>query len=145
MKPCARCQDAPRDTGPGRVYCNPCNALNVREWYDAHPGMRTQRAHESKYALRAEALMRYGRICACCGEERREFLALDHINGDGAEHRRGMPRGGLAVPLDLKRRGWPDGIQILCHNCNSAKQFEGICPHVFDKAEAQAVAAGYGR
>ena len=26
--------------------------------------------------------------CQCCGENHYEFLTIDHINGDGAKHRR---------------------------------------------------------
>jgi hypothetical protein len=33
------------------------------------------------------------------------------------------------VLRDLKRRGFPPGHQVLCHNCNMAKQFYGQCPH----------------
>lgn len=29
----------------------------------------------------------------------------------------------------LKTNGYPDGFQTLCHNCNMAKGFYGICPH----------------
>jgi hypothetical protein len=29
----------------------------------------------------------------------------------------------------LKRQGWPEGFQVLCHNCNSSKGYYGYCPH----------------
>ena len=29
----------------------------------------------------------------------------------------------------IKDNNFPDGFQILCHNCNQAKGYYGICPH----------------
>lgn len=83
---------------------------------------------------RVEALRVYGDSrCACCGETEQIFLALDHINDDGAEHRRslGIKRGmggGARMYQVLASQGWPPGFQVLCHNCNWAKS-RGGCPH----------------
>jgi hypothetical protein len=71
----------------------------------------------------------YGWVCACCGEDRYEFLQVDHINGDGADHRRRVvahrPKkdgGALASLRDIIKNGFPkDLVQILCANCNRAK------------------------
>lgn len=76
-----------------------------------------------------------GSICKCCGETIIEFLSIDHINEDGAAHRRrlfGGSRGaaGSAFYGWLKRNGFPPGFQVLCHNCNRGKHFNGgVCPH----------------
>ena len=64
------------------------------------------------------------------------FLAVDHMDESGAEHRRSITgrrrsEGGGGCPsiaLWLKREGFPPGFQILCHNCNWAKS-RGGCPH----------------
>lgn len=64
--------------------------------------------------------------CACCGERELDFLALDHINNDGAEHRRRVRK---LMYKHLKDEGYPPGIQVLCHNCNVAKGLYGSCPH----------------
>ena len=86
--------------------------------------------------LRLEILQKYGGIppkCKCCDEKIYEFLAVDHINNDGYKERKSdksFGRGGTAMYLSLKRRGFPKGYQILCHNCNLAKGFYGECPHV---------------
>ena len=34
----------------------------------------------------------------------------------------------------LKRKGFPEGYQTLCHNCNLAKGFYGQCPHEQERA-----------
>lgn len=64
--------------------------------------------------------------CACCGETTYQFLAMDHINGGGNAHRRKV---GVNLYIWLRREGFPKGFQVLCHNCNLAKGFYGICPH----------------
>ena len=80
--------------------------------------------------LRAEMLMAYGGHCACCGESEPAFLTLEHLNGDGAAHRKatGGPAGAW---VDLRKRGWPkDGYTLLCWNCNCATRYGTPCPHV---------------
>jgi hypothetical protein len=78
--------------------------------------------------LRADVLAGYGGThpkCACCGENEKQFLAIDHIEG-----RKGIPRElGYMFYLRLRKEGFPDGYQILCHNCNMAKGMYGQCPH----------------
>ena len=75
--------------------------------------------------LREEVLAAYGGVCTCCGEAQYEFLAIDHVNNDGKQHRAEVGK----VYQDIKRRGFPPDFQILCHNCNLAKAFYGECPH----------------
>lgn len=74
-----------------------------------------------------EGIEVYGSKCACCGEDRNEFLTLDHINGKKDESKR---KTGQKAWARLKSLGWPkDNYQILCFNCNCAKGIYGICPH----------------
>lgn len=77
---------------------------------------------------RKEVLGKYGGVCKCCGENRLEFLVFDHINDDGGEHRKKHGTGGQMLDW-LIRNDYPDIVQILCHNCNMAKEFHGKCPH----------------
>jgi len=67
--------------------------------------------------------------CACCGESIFEFLTIDHMNNDGAEHRRQMEHGGRTIYRWLIQHDFPKGFQVLCYNCNCAKGHHGICPH----------------
>lgn len=80
---------------------------------------------------KTEVIIAYGGHCACCGENRIEFLCLDHIHNDGAERRRsGEDKAGSALYRELKKQGCPKGrFQVLCANCNSAKGYYGYCPH----------------
>ena len=66
--------------------------------------------------------------CACCGEHRIEFLTLDHIHGNGSEHRKSDHRARF-LPLWLRLNKYPLGFQVLCYNCNFAKKQSARCPH----------------
>jgi hypothetical protein len=70
----------------------------------------------------------------CCGINKVEFLTLDHIYNDGAEERKLLNpnmRGGVGLYRYLRDKGFPnkDRYQVLCYNCNCAKDKHGICPH----------------
>ena len=73
----------------------------------------------------------YGWICKCCGENNSEFLTIDHINNNGAEHRKEKAGSGSNIYRWLIKNNFPEGFQTLCYNCNCAKQFrgKGECPH----------------
>lgn len=80
--------------------------------------------------LKQTVLDAYGGTCACCGERAFEFLTLDHINGDGADHRRVLAsRQSAVLYRHLIAASFPSGFRVLCFNCNSARGFYGYCPH----------------
>lgn len=66
-------------------------------------------------------------VCQCCGETTFEFLSIDHIKNDGAEHRRNFE--GAKILGWIKNSGFPPIFQVLCRNCNWAKYAYGVCPH----------------
>lgn len=70
-------------------------------------------------------------VCACCGESYIEFLTLDHIEGNGAQHRKelGIPGGGHVFYGYIEKENYPPGYRVLCYNCNCALGFMGYCPH----------------
>lgn len=89
---------------------------------------RKRKNREYVKRQRVELLAAYGNRCNCCNETTEEFLTLDHIFNDGAEHRKNQV-GGSRVYADLKKKGYPkDRYQLLCMNCNFAKRM-GDCPH----------------
>lgn len=67
--------------------------------------------------------------CVCCGESCYEFLAIDHINGGGASHKKELTLQGTTFYAWLIKNNFPEGYQILCHNCNSSLGYYGYCPH----------------
>lgn len=69
-----------------------------------------------------------GYCCRCCGETRREFLQIDHVNNDGYQHRKRI--GKASLYNWLIKNNFPPGFQVLCSSCNFAKGHFGECPHV---------------
>ncbi len=98
----------------------------LRRWRKRHP------EYQGKYLKKArlEAIAHYSQTdppsCACCGENEPAFLVIDHIHGGGGKERREL---GRSLFPYLRSKGYPAGYQVLCWNCNSAKYYQGICPH----------------
>lgn len=93
-----------------------------------------QQARLRSQRLRMEALAAYGGKCACCGESHPEFLTFDHINDDGAQHRREIRS--KTIYRWLRDNKYPQGqIVIACMNCNSARAWHGYCPHQREKKD----------
>ena len=70
--------------------------------------------------------------CACCDEKEIDFLTLDHINNDGAQHRKFNPNTGRNLVGYVMKNNYPKGYQILCMNCNFSKakpRNKGKCIH----------------
>ena len=86
----------------------------------------------SRMKLKIDTFKACGGKCVCCGETELEFLTIDHVNNDGAQHRRENPklRGGGALHRWLRDNGYPKEFQVLCCNCNWSKRLGGgICVH----------------
>ena len=69
--------------------------------------------------------------CNHCNFEDIRALCLDHVNNDGAKHRRQIRpknknRGGNSVDVYIwvKRNNYPKTFQVLCSNCNRIKEHE---------------------
>ncbi len=124
--------------GGKSYHCKKCISTERKKWktgdhkgcYDRwYKAKGSLSGKERRRLLRAECIERYGNRCACCGETRKEFLAIDHINGGGKRHRKALNLGGSDFYRWLKRNHFPKGFRVLCHNCNLALGFYGYCPH----------------
>jgi hypothetical protein len=126
-----------------------CNRRRAREWRVKFPERVAENARAARARITEEArertlkrnarrnleyrmaaLRHYGGeqpSCACCGESNWRFLAFDHINGGGGQHRREI--GAVNMVNWLVRNGFPKGFQLLCHNCNFTRGCYGFCPH----------------
>ena len=83
------------------------------------------RMFHQRNKLRETVLSYYGGAkCIVCGETRKLCLTIDHINNDGAEHRKITGGGGYNTYCWLKRNNYPKGFQVLCRNCNWIKHAE---------------------
>ncbi len=139
---CSGCSsDIPVGTHHGSK-CNDCyNKVAVEKY---HALIKSDPEKVKKYREREKERVRAQRVsvlthycgglkpfCVCCGESEIKFLCIDHINGGGNKHRReifGTSRSGN-LSIWLFNNKFPEGYQILCHNCNMAKGAYGECPH----------------
>jgi len=119
-----------------------CKNCRSKAWFkyketqaykDRHSAIRIS---GKRYAdnLRFEIIKHYSQglfkcMCPGCNVNQYAFLAIDHIEGGGNQHRNGGAKK-INVYTWLKRNNFPTGFQVLCHNCNMAKGFYGECPHV---------------
>ena len=102
-----------------------------REWYELHKETHRETQKQWHQNRKLQVILAYGGKCACCGETEIEFLAVDHINNDGAAHRKKIGHAsGSNIHRWLIRNNFPEGFQVLCHNCNFSKHFgKGVCVH----------------
>jgi hypothetical protein len=95
----------------------------VRRSREANPGKQQEAEAEWRDRQRTAVFDRYGRVCACCGAT--DDLTIDHMDGDGAEHRAELFKDGRMAGWHfyawLVRNGLPDGYQTLCRPCNNSK------------------------
>lgn len=95
-----------------------------REKYAADPGAARDYDHRYRASVRDQVFAHYGQSCACCGTA--ADLTIDHVNGDGREHRAEVfglrGGGGYEIHLWLIGNGFPDGFQALCRPCNASKR-----------------------
>lgn len=127
----------------GKRRCYTCNSIFdlTKDFFHAtnkksNAGFRYEcrnccaiKAKTSNIKRRKLVLNYYGgnpASCACCSERNYEFLAIDHINGGGNKH---LKEVGQNLAYWLISNNFPEGFQVLCHNCNMAKGLYGYCPH----------------
>lgn len=100
-------------------YCKSCNRKRVRRYDKRTKDLVFSHYSDGKF------------ICACCSEEKREFLVLDHTNGGGNKHRLEIQGNGgpNAMYRWIVKNNYPSGFRVLCSNCNHSYGAYGYCPH----------------
>jgi hypothetical protein len=102
--------------------------IKYKEWRKKALEAQSNKAKELKRII----VNHYGGKCACCGISEICFLSIDHINNDGYKSKGNRKNrvSGYLFYKDIIKRGFPNDLQILCFNCNVAKQHNGgVCPH----------------
>lgn len=97
-----------------KFRCETCNQNNLKR----------NKLHRQRQRL--IVIEHYGRICICCGENTYEFLEIDHIYNNGAQHRKIT---GRHVERWIIKNKFPSDLQLLCANCNRGHGKFNICPH----------------
>jgi len=119
-----------------------------REWMQAHPTYNRRYKKQLKWydfnrerrqkriKLWLQVLELYGNKCPCCGEDLRAFGTVEHLKGNGAEHRRQygtLPDGQTALLEDVIRENDKTTYRVSCWNCHlGAHMNDGMCPHQTD-------------
>lgn len=99
-----------------------CCTLNCWECSGACTDRRRRESMRAAHRhYRDLVFAHYGTVCRCCGSADRP--TIDHVNGDGAEHRKTV----TSLYRWLVRNDYPDGFQTLCRRCNASKQSAGHC------------------
>lgn len=103
-----------------RTLCFNCNCRRTSTTID-------QTRINAKQAVFAH----YGEQCACCSIADQTVLTIDHINGNGCQHRKELGnKSGFKFYLWLRSHQFPTGYQTLCYNCNLGRALnDGVCPH----------------
>ncbi len=71
--------------------------------------------------------------CACpgCDVSIEEFLSINHIDGGGNKDRETF-KGARTFYEYLVKNNYPEGLNVMCYNCNLSLGFFGYCPHQKD-------------
>lgn len=127
---CIKCQKKWLGDNPER------RRASRKRWNDNNIDKMRESRNKWGRKLKGEVYNAYGGyLCSCCGETEPLFLSIDHINNNGAEHRKEIKilHGGTTFYIWLKRNNYPKEFQILCYNCNHGKHLNGgVCPHVVE-------------
>lgn len=148
MPVCARCHKelpdnsfGPRPSRPtGKNYscrgcCNAYNREYLARWRT--PEKMFVYNNRAKKKIRDAVFSHYGWYCMACKESDPMVLSIDHIHNNGAEHRKqifgrgkkGRPPSGYWLYYWLLKNKLPEGFQVLCMNCNTAKhKNHGVIP-----------------
>ena len=130
--------------------CKECHRKSNKKWNQDNMDKHNQSNRESNHRLTNEVIDAYGGKCKCCGETRREFLSIDHIDGNGNKQKREIGvRDSAGLYRWLRQNNYPEGFQVLCFNCNMGKRNYSVCPYnekIFEKEfEAKLKESYYAR
>ncbi len=101
---------------------------STKKWRKDNPDKQKESLVRWKFSLRVQVLTHYGHgelACVMCNFSDMRALSIDHINNNGAEHRRNnasVKAGGTNFYLWLKKQGYPEEYQTLCFNCQIIKR-----------------------
>lgn len=115
--------------------CRSCRKTYMQTYYNKNKKVildqNKTRGRERHYEAKKLCIEHYSNgtnSCECCGETIPEFLTINHINGGGNKDR-AQAKGARTFYEYLVKNNYPDGLNVLCYNCNCSMGFFGYCPH----------------
>ena len=110
--------------------CRECQHAKYYRQQDHQKKLAKERAKKRipayRRGWRAKAIQVYGGKCACCGETNLAFLCIDHIRGGASQNRQ---QNLYTEMREAVLNPDHDTYQVLCANCNMAKERAEGCPH----------------
>lgn len=145
VKRCSRCGQTKPLTDFGRNktkhdghqdWCKGCIARyyadnreraldGMRRWRETHTEEKRDYAQRVHASNRATVFDHYGWTCRCCGST--EHLTIDHVNGDGTEHRAELGASATKMYRWIIQNNFPADLQTLCDPCNQSKRHGPRC------------------
>lgn len=104
------------------------NAIARRKYTSKNRERMRVDAKVDRDKLKRQVIEQYGGCCTCCHINDLEYLSIDHIRNDGAEHRKIIGNGSVIYRW-LKNNNYPSGFRVLCMNCNISFGSYGYCTH----------------
>jgi 5-methylcytosine-specific restriction endonuclease McrA len=107
------------------------NSAHQKADVQANPEKYRARRQQYQQHLKEQVFGHYGWTCACCGSDDR--ISIDHIAGNGKEHRMelfgaGGPKvSSVRMHVWLVKNNFPEGFQTLCMPCNTSKHDGPAC------------------
>lgn len=134
---------------PFDSFSNAARSPHGKMWRCKNCDFEITTARRDKVRLELMQLIsgKFVPACECCGENEFRFLSIDHVNQDGAARRKTLARklGRKSANNDRSRGQLPSdasvvrhlinnadervGLQVLCYNCNFARNAHRVCPH----------------
>lgn len=76
--------------------------------------MKESNLYQKEYQRKRkqEAVEKYGGKCHVCGESRWELLNFEVDK---------KPKNRIQIYNWLKKKNWPSGVRLICHNCRRLK------------------------
>lgn len=115
----------------------------MKNQYNDNPTRFLKASHKWYMKIRMKVLIHYGGNPPKCADPYHihlindpfqydiQVFAIDHINGGGKQEY-GYYGSGQRFYTSLIKRGFPEGYQVLCANCNKKKQYTN---HEFRKRQ----------
>lgn len=100
-----------------------------KRYYQSRKEVQREEQRKRNIDIKTEILTHYGHgvlACVRCGFSDIRALSIDHIDGNGSQHRKGLglKTGGQPFYLWLKKDNYPPEFQTLCMNCQFIRKDE---------------------
>ena len=106
------------------------NKGRMNSYYKNNPDIYKKHSKNQAIVAKLKCLSYYKKgkkiKCVFCKESEYEFMSLDHIDGNGGEHRRlNDYTSGTSTYLWAIRNNYPPIFQVACMSCNHARSRRG--------------------